>query len=75
MTNHMTIVQHGRVSVLVFDSAEQRADIGRLLADAPEHVTRIAVSPEDASDEERTAALQESVRLYPLPSEPSSPTP
>lgn len=67
MKNDMAIVDHGRVSVLVFSSPEQRAAIGRLLDTAPLQCTRIAVSPDDVSDVDRLDALAVSLKLYPSP--------
>lgn len=67
MKNGMTIVEHGGVSVLVFSDAKQRAAIGELLVNGPPWMTRIAVAPDEATEDEIHAAVAATLAAYPLP--------
>lgn len=64
----MAILVHGKVSVLVFSSPDQRASIGKLLVETDNpHCTRIAVSDDEERPDELRAALEASRKVYPLP--------
>jgi hypothetical protein len=67
--NGMDLVTVGRVTVLVFESAEQRKSIGELLATTDNELcTRIAVADlGNVPEAEIRAALEEARRRYPLP--------
>lgn len=65
MKNGMAIIDLGRVSVLVFESAKTREALVDLLKSGPHHMTRIAVGPEDASDADLEAAIRVSVAQHP----------
>lgn len=65
MKNGMAIIDLGRVSVLVFESAKTREALVELLKSGPHHMTRIAVGPEDASDADLEAAIRVSVAEHP----------
>jgi hypothetical protein len=65
MKDGVALPRYGRVSILVFDTPEQRKRIGELLANAPDYCTRIAISDDAVPDEERQRALDAARIDYP----------
>jgi hypothetical protein len=65
--NGFAVSRVGLVTVLVFKDAALRKRIGELLAGAPDYCSRIAIAPDEMTEEKVREALDKVRTVFPMP--------